>query len=134
MKLATPIIVVLALSAIAFAACGSDDAGVTDLDGTTWGEATVEGYELAGTLDIMFDDGTMSVTGGCNTMNGAYSIDDGVLTAGPMAMTMMACPDPLMDQDTWFAGLLDAGLDVMMDGDDLVLSADDVTITLQPAG
>jgi len=134
MKLTTPFVAALVLGAAALAACGSDDAGVTDLDGTTWGEATVEGYELAGTLDIMFDDGTMSVIGGCNTMNGAYSIDDGVLTAGPMVMTRMACPDPLMDQDTWFAGLLGAGLDVMMDGDDLVLSSDDVTITLQPAG
>lgn len=134
MKLTALFSAALVIGAASLAACGSDDAGVTDLDGTIWGEATVEGYELAGTLDIVFDDGTVSVTGGCNTMNGAYSIDDGVLTAGPLAMTMMACPDPLMEQDTWFAALLDTGLDVMMDGDDLVLSSDDVTITLEPQG
>ena len=69
MKLTALFSAALVIGAATLAACGSDDAGVTDLDGTTWGEATVEGYELAGTLDIVFDDGTVSVTGGCNTMN-----------------------------------------------------------------
>ena len=132
MRLNAPLLAALVIGGAAIVACGSDDASLSELDGTAWGEALVVGYELAGTLDIVFDGDSISVTGGCNTMNGAYSIDGGVLTAGPLAMTMMACADALMYQDSWFGDLLDTGLDAMMDGEDLVLSSDDVAIRMQP--
>lgn len=130
-----PLLVVAAASTLGLAACGSDDDSplvADDLDGTTWNATTVEGYELAGTLTMSFDDGRLSVTGGCNNLGGAYTVTDGRLSAGPLVSTMMACPDALMDQDAWIGQLLEAGSNVAQDGDELVLTSDDVTITLQP--
>ncbi len=127
--LAVPAVVAVVL----LGACGSDDAEPVDaaaLEGTVWGDAVVEGYDLAGTLTMQFQDGQVGVSGGCNQLNGAYTLEDGVLTAGPFITTLMACPDELMDQDQWITGQLEAGLEVALDGDTLTLSNDDVTITL----
>lgn len=132
------------LLALVAGACGDDSdepAPVTaaDLDGSTWGDAEVDGYELAGTLDVVFEDGRMSVTGGCNNQFGAYTIDDeGRLTVAQMASTMMACPDPLMAQDQWIAALLAGGVDTSIasldDGAELTLAGDGATIRLRSTG
>ncbi len=39
-------------------------------------------------------DGNLSVSNTCNRMGGSYTFADGTLTAGRLASTMMACPDP----------------------------------------
>lgn len=113
-------------------ACGDDPDPVDPaaLEGT-WSDAEVDGYELAGTLTMTFEDGRVAVEGGCNNLMGPYELDGDQLTAGPLASTMMACPDPLMDQDTWIAGLLSAGVGVEVDAAELTLSSGEVTITLR---
>jgi heat shock protein HslJ len=79
---------------------------------------------------MSFQDGTVSITGGCNILNGAYTVEGDTLTAGPFAMTQMACDQPLMDQDTWIAGVMEAGVTVAVDGSTATLTGSDVTITL----
>ena len=49
-------------------------------------------------------------------------------------MTEMACDEALMDQDTRLADLLMASPTVALDGDDLVLTAADASITTLAAG
>ena len=44
-------------------------------------------------LQLDFIHGRMSVGNSCNGMSGNYSVDGGRLELGPMAQTMMACPD-----------------------------------------
>jgi heat shock protein HslJ len=113
-------------------ACGDDPDPVEPaaLEGI-WSDADVEGYELAGTLTMSFEDGRVGVQGGCNNLMGPYELDGDQLTAGPLASTMMACPDPLMAQDEWIAELLSDGIGVEVDGTTLTLSSGEVTITLR---
>jgi heat shock protein HslJ len=144
------VIAVLALAGLTLAACGSDDPGTVpdpvddtaagsggalaaaDLDGRTFVSTEVTGYDLVeGTeINVTFLADAMSVRGGCNSMNGGFQIGDGVLTAGPFAATMMACDQPLMDQDTWLNEFLSSLPTIELDGETLTLASGDTTMTL----
>jgi len=133
----------LTLAALVFAACGSDDSDPAagdpdndtlppagfDLDGTEYRSTAVEGHELVDgtTISLSFDDGSLSANAGCNTLFGAYSVDDGVLVVDALAQTEMGCEPALMDQDQWLAGVLAAGPAIGVDGDTLTLTTGDGT-------
>ena len=81
------------------------------------GEWLVTGYNngkeavtsaIAGTeLTAMFTpDGQVSGSAGCNNYNGAYKLDGTSLTVGPLATTMKACEQPIMDQEAQFLAAL----------------------------
>ncbi len=122
------------LPVLALNACGDDDegGGATDLNGRSFTATNVEGQTLAdgSSLTIAFADDLMSVTGGCNTINGSFTVTDGVLEAPGLASTKMACEEPLMQQDTWVSALLTSGPTVELDGDELMLSDGSTTVTL----
>ncbi len=128
----------IALSALVLAACGSDssssssDTTAADLDGRSFVSSAVTGYELVADSEIKlaFLPDSIAANAGCNSMNGGFSIDAGVLTAGPFASTMMACDQPLMDQDTWLSDFLTSSPTVALDGSTLTLTGADATITL----
>jgi heat shock protein HslJ len=129
-------IVIIVVSAVT-GACGDDDdegsSDVTsaDLDGLTFASTDVEGYSLVDGTTIMltFDGENIAANAGCNGMNGAFSIEDGTLSTGELATTMMACEEPLMRQDDWLAAFLADGAAISLDGDELTLASDDVTLT-----
>jgi heat shock protein HslJ len=141
----------LALAGLAFAACGSDDPGTTpdpvddtaagsdsslsasDLDGRSFVSTEVTGYDLVegSAINMVFLADSMSVNGGCNGMNGGFQIDEDVLTAGPFAATMMACDQPLMDQDMWLSDFLMALPTIALEGTTLTLAGGDTTIELE---
>jgi heat shock protein HslJ len=132
-------IALLALAGLALAACGSDDSGSSDggptpeeLDGRTFVSTEVTGHDLVeGTeINMTFLADSMAVSGGCNSMNGGFEIDEGVLTAGPFAATMMACDQPLMDQDTWLSEFLSSLPTIELDGETLTLASGETTMTL----
>jgi heat shock protein HslJ len=85
-------------------------------------------------LRISFEDGRISVSGGCNGMGGDVTFDGDTMTVGPMMMTQMACDQPLMDQDSAVQAFLTAGTTVSVDGDTLTLTGTfdgaDASITL----
>jgi len=86
--------------------------------------ALVEGTELrAG-----FEDGSISLSAGCNQMSGSVTLEGDRLTVGPLASTMMGCEEPLMAQDEWLASLLAEPVVWLLDGDTLVLTTDDGTV------
>lgn len=146
------------VGAVALSACGSDgsDAGsgagsdttdapdstggddtsgaptAEDLTGRSFESSEVSGYELVDGTSIVlsFDDGNIAANAGCNGMSGGFSIEDGNLVTGELAQTMMACDQPLMDQDTWVAEFLAASPAVALDGETLTLTGSDATITL----
>lgn len=92
-----------------------------------------EPYELAAdtTLRLAFDDGQVGADAGCNSMGGEYSLEGDVLVVESLSQTEMACvPEERMEQDTWFAQILTSGPTVLVDGDQLVLTAGDTVITL----
>lgn len=80
-------------------------------------------------VSVVFADGQASGSSGCNTFTGSYEAgDDGSLTFGPLASTMMACEEPQMAVETAYLGALDKVTSFVVDGD-LTLSGDDLTLT-----
>lgn len=130
----------LALAGLTIAACGSDDDGAAsgstptadELSGRGFVSSEVTGYDLVEGSDVTmnFLDDSVSVNAGCNTLNGGFEITDGAFVASQFAMTMMACDDPLMAQDTWLSEFLASSPSISLDGSTLSLSGDEVTITL----
>ncbi|MFL6061405.1 MAG: META domain-containing protein [Marmoricola sp.] len=78
-------------------------------------------------------DGTFTMSAGCNSMSGQYTLDGTRLSVTDLATTAMGCPQPLAAQDAWLAGLfarpvrLDAGKDV-------TITAGEVVLALAPQG
>ncbi|MCD2443666.1 META domain-containing protein [Agromyces sp. SYSU K20354] len=79
---------------------GSAGGGSVDAAGT-WGDtsdSTAPSLELA-------DDGSLSGTDGCNTLNGSWSVDEADhVQFEDVATTLMACEGV----DTWLSGLSEA--------------------------
>jgi len=132
-------VALLAIAGITIAACGSDDSSASesvtaaDLSNRGFVSSDVTGHELVdgSAITMNFLDDAVSVNAGCNTMNGRFEIADGTFTAEQFAMTMMACPDPLMAQDTWLSEFLASSPTIALDGSTLTFTGDDATITLE---
>jgi heat shock protein HslJ len=136
----------LALAALALAACGSDDgspaaddslpavgsATADDLADRAFASTAVTGYELVAdtTVELAFTADSVGARAGCNSMSGGYTITDGTLEIGVMASTMMACSEELMAQDTWLNEFLSGEPAISLDGGTLTLTGDDASITL----
>jgi heat shock protein HslJ len=99
----------------------------TLLTGRAFLSQSATGITLApdATLRIEFNDGQVSFSGGCNGHSGQATFAGDQLTVGPMMSTMMACDQPLMDQDTAVAAFLNAGVTVLLDGANLALTGAD---------
>ena len=138
----------LVLVPLLLAACGDDDGDVVDtggtggdtpvvtyadLDGRTFASTGSTGYEIVEgtTITLAFADERVSANAGCNTLNGGVEVTEGRLeTTSPLAATMMSCEEPLMAQDQWLSGFLEAGPDIVLDGDALTLTAGDEVLEL----
>jgi heat shock protein HslJ len=103
------------------------------LDGRSYTSTSVEGAELAEgtTVEVGFEDGTMSVWAGCNTAFGPFEVDGTTIawTSEPAA-TMMMCDPDFVEQDRWIVDLFRSGVDATAEGDALTLQAEGVTIEL----
>jgi heat shock protein HslJ len=81
-----------------------DAATQEGLDGKTFVSTSVAGHELVEgtTVRLVFEEGRLAVEAGCNTQTAPYAVDASTVKwSGPPASTMMACPDPLHEQDLW---------------------------------
>ena len=112
----------------------SASASVEDaaLAGTFVTEA-LTGHQLVegSTLSVAFEDATMAVSAGCNTLFGAYVDDDGLRWEAEPASTLMACDPELSEQDAWLTTLFTEGVSVEESTDtELVLTSGDVRIEL----
>lgn len=70
-------------------------------EGTGWRVLTVVGPDGASMAipagvdaTVSFADGRVTGRGGCNRLTGEYRLDGPRLSLGPLATTMMHCPDP----------------------------------------
>ncbi len=129
----------LTISAIALAACGSDDDTASgsaptadDLAGQAFESTSVDGYDLVdgATIELGFESDVLGARAGCNSLSGSYTITDGTLEVETMASTMMACEDALMEQDQWLSEFLTSGPDIALDSATLTLTGADATLTL----
>jgi heat shock protein HslJ len=93
----------------------------------------------AGRAEITFeggDQGTSRVygTGGCNRFSGSWKQDGARITLGPLASSMMACPQPQMDAEARFFKLLGGATTVSVAGNVATLTtADGQTLVLRRA-
>ncbi len=72
------------------------------LEGTTWVVDTLTSGDLATSIPaagaaptLLFEDGSVAVDTGCNTGGGPARVLGDTVTFGPIAMTRMACTDPV---------------------------------------
>ena len=103
------------------------------LVGQTFVSTSVTGHELApGTqISMTFTDADVTAMAGCNSQGGTYSLQGGKLVvAGDLNSTLMACPEPLMAQDTWFSDFLQSEPTIAATGEGISLTSGDVTIEL----
>jgi heat shock protein HslJ len=94
------------------------------LAGTQWVLGTIGGNTpLTGTqITLNFgDDGRVNGTDGCNRFMGAYTVAGESLTFGPLAGTMMACPEDITAQATIFGVALQNTESFTLAGSELAL-------------
>lgn len=79
-------------------------------------------------------DGQVSGSAGCNRFAGGYELTGETLTFGPLAATNMACPPPLMEQESRVFELLQAvrGFDVTPGGELVLLAPDGRRLVARP--
>jgi heat shock protein HslJ len=119
-------------SASAAAASGGTSATTEALSGRTFLSTGIDGADLAegSQVRLTFEATRIGASAGCNQMSGQYEVVDGALKVGMLAMTEMACEEPLMSQDAWLSGFLD-GATATLDDTTLTLTKDGTTLTLQ---
>lgn len=89
------------LAALATTAAGS-------IEGPTWRLVSLRGQEERALATAprgataRFASGRVEGFSGCNSYGGAYTIDADRVTLGPLAGTMMACPEPAMALENAF--------------------------------
>jgi heat shock protein HslJ len=104
----TPRLRAAAIALVLMASAGrvsAENPAGTQLAGTTWRAETIMGRAVidASTSTITFEaDGRIHGRGGCNRYFGTSSIAGERLSFGAMGSTRMACPGPLMEQETRF--------------------------------
>jgi heat shock protein HslJ len=109
------------------------------LDGSEWLSIAVteDGADrplVDGTqIRLSFTDGQLGASAGCNTMGGAYRIEDGQLLFEGGGMTEMGCDDERHAQDDWLFAFLGAQPSIAQEGDKLTLTSGATVITLQDA-
>ena len=95
---------------------------------------TVDGAPFAladGTrIRLVFDNGTLSASGGCNIIGGDLDIDGDVLHFSGASMTEMGCEPARMAQDDWLVTFLTSNPTYVLDGFDLKLTSGTTVITL----
>jgi heat shock protein HslJ len=75
---------------------------------------------------VFHADGTISGNSGCNSFSGTYTTDGSNITIGPLATTMMACEEVVMQQETAYLAALQSAATYQVMGDTMQLrTADD---------
>mgnify|MGYP001039808268 CR=1 FL=1 len=134
--IAPRLLLIAAIAVPLFAACGDDDEAApldpAALEGRTFvaTDFTPDGIVDGSEITVVFDDGAVVVTAGCNTQRGGFSIDDSVLNVEAMASTMMACDEALMNQDAALAALMSSSPTVELDDDTLTVMSGDTQLVL----
>ena len=127
MKVKIPAIILLLISIIGLAVCGSG----ASIEDTIW---KLESYGEKGNLQTVIQDteitiefksaeGKIAGSGGCNNYFGGYEINKNeLIIIPPIGSTMMACPEPIMDQEQEYFKLLETTETYQIENDKLTIS------------
>lgn len=125
--LTTALVASLALLGTATSATAGDVSGSIDGD---W-RSRVGGVKQT----VTFDESAGQVYGsaGCNRFTGSYSVSGTRITVSPLAVTMMACPEPQMRAEQTFLKRLQGATRFSLGSDTLTLMAPAGDIRLRAA-
>jgi heat shock protein HslJ len=133
----------ITLFSMALAACASTPAAPSiPLEGTYW---TLESLinqqgESQNTLpetviDAIFQDGSVSGTDGCNQYGAAYETNGENISIQPGISTLMACPEPIMNQaQSYMSALASASSYKISDNTLEILNKEGKTVLTYKAG
>lgn len=119
----------LGTQALAGAQGGGPAVTQGDLEGVVWaltgfGPAGSVAAPAAGSrLDLLFEQGRVSGSSGCNSYSGSYALDGTALGIGVLASTQKACAPDLMKQEQEYQRILRAAVTATVIGDKLTLSS-----------
>ncbi len=76
--------------------------------GTSWKLVSIGGVHLPAGVGVSLDLTPDEASGrsGCNHYAGSYTVDGRAITFGPMSVTRMACPEPLMSVERAYLAAL----------------------------
>ena len=114
----------LIASLLVLSACASASSKGGEITGVLWVLDSLNGSPLeTGTLiSAEFADGNVSGSAGCNRYMGQYTLSGKKIEfSSPMASTMMACPEPVMNQENAYFQALVAAKSFTVKGDQLIL-------------
>jgi heat shock protein HslJ len=103
-------------------------AAAEGLAGSEWRPLTLAGAPFPDGVEAFVQfgaEGALTGRGGCNRFSGAYAIDAGRLTIGPVAATRMACPEPAMSAEATLFQTFLATRAFFRDGADLTFLGED---------
>jgi heat shock protein HslJ len=124
------VILLLLLSACAGGAPSGDG---SRLAGRAFLSTAVTGHSLVSGTQIQLDfpeEGKLTARAGCNHLFGEVTYEGDRMKVSGMGGTDMGCDQPRMDQDQWLTEFLMAGPKFALNGDDLVLTGDQVMVKL----
>ncbi|MFC1960086.1 protease inhibitor I42 family protein [Chloroflexota bacterium] len=106
------------------AATAPPAASTDPLAGTSWVAESLNGQPLVADSQITaeFADGQMAGKASCNNYFTAYTVDDSSFSVGMAGSTMMACPEPIMQQEQAFFGALESVRNFQISDGQLILS------------
>ena len=79
------------------------------------------------------EDGSVSGSTGCNGAGSEYTVDGDQIEFAPFVSTLMACEDPIMEQESTFHQVLNGTATYEIDGDTLTLSRDGMVLVFTAA-
>ena len=74
---------------------------------------------------IFGSDGKLNGNMGCNSFNGDYEVDGNTVTLGSITSTMMACADPIMQQESTVFIVFSNPATFKIDGNTLTITSAD---------
>ena len=107
MRRATNVLGLAFVGALMLTACGG---GGSSLTGSEWILTALEGQPLIAEAPItaaFTEELQVGGTSGCNTYSGSYEVDGDTISFGLMATTRVACPQPIMQQETSYLTVLE---------------------------
>ena len=86
-------------------------------------------------INATFDGASVNGSAGCNSFMGSFTVDDGVLTFGPLASTRMMCPPQVMEHEDRFLAAMATveTAELTFDGTLVLAPASGLTLVFAPA-
>lgn len=95
------------------------------LEGTRWELLQLGGEEILPATFISAEfreDGMVGGSSGCNSYSAPYEVEKNIINIGPSMGTLMACPDPIMEQENAYLKALESAKSYQLEDQNLVLA------------